>query len=57
MYKKKDWDGDVDDIVISKLNEIKNNWKYLIGYLDKVLRPLGLILRELSGYIETSKRE
>ena len=29
------WDVDVDDIVISKLIETKNNSKYLIGYLDE----------------------
>ena len=36
------WDVDVNNIVISKLVEAKNNSKYLIGYLDKVIRPLVL---------------
>ena len=31
------WDVNVNNIVISKLAETKNNSKYLIGYLDKVL--------------------
>ena len=38
------WDVDINDIVISKLVERKNNFKYLIGYLYKVIRPLVLIL-------------
>ena len=33
------WDVDVDNIVISKLVETKTNYKYLIGYLDKTIRP------------------
>ena len=33
----------VANIVASKLNETKNNSKYLIGYLDDVIRPLILI--------------
>ena len=31
-------------IAISKLVEIKNSSKYLIGYLDEGIRPLVLIL-------------
>ena len=34
------WDVNVDNIVFSKLIETKPNSKYLIGYLDKVIRPL-----------------
>ena len=30
------WDVNVDNIVISKLIETKTNYKYMIGYLDKV---------------------
>ena len=37
-------DINVDNIVISKLIETKSNSKYLIGFLDKVIRPLVLIL-------------
>ena len=33
----------VNNIVISKLIETKNDFKYLIGYLDQVIRPLVLI--------------
>ena len=29
-------DANVDNIVISKLIETKTNYKYMIGYLDKV---------------------
>ena len=43
--KKKNWDVDVD------------NCKYLIGYLDEVLRPLVLILPKMSAYIKTFKEE
>ena len=32
------WDDDFNNIVISKLVETKSNSKYLIGYLDKVIR-------------------
>ena len=38
----------VDNIVISKLIRIKTNSKYLIGYLDKVIRPLVLVLHKMS---------
>ena len=48
-------DIDVDNIVISKLVETKNNSKYLIGYLDEVIRPLVLILPKMSGYVKTFK--
>ena len=34
------WDANVDNILISNLTEIKNNSKYLIGYLDKVIKPV-----------------
>ena len=30
--------------------ETRNNFEYLIGYLDKVIRPLFLILPRISGY-------
>ena len=38
------WDVNVDNIVVSKLIETNNNSKYLIGYLDEVIKPLRLIL-------------
>ena len=33
-------DVNVDSMAISKFFETRNNSKYLIGYLDKVIRPL-----------------
>ena len=47
----KTWDVDIDNIVISKLIETKNNSKYLTGYLDQVRRPLALMLPKTSGYV------
>ena len=43
------WDVNLDNIVILKLVETKTNSKYLVGYLDKVIRPLILILPKMSG--------
>ena len=37
--------------------ETKINSKYLIGYLDKVIRPLVLILPKIIGYVKTFKGE
>ena len=45
----------IDNIVISKLIETKTNSQYLIGYLDKVIRPLVLIMPKMSGYVQTFK--
>ena len=42
--KKRNWDVNVDNIVISKSIETKNSSKYLIGELDDVIRPLLLIV-------------
>ena len=47
-------DVNVDNIGISKIVK-KNNSKYLIGYLDKTIRPLVLIMPKISGYVETFK--
>ena len=46
------WDVNID---ISKRIEIKTNVKYLIGYLDKVIKLLVLILPKISGYVKTFK--
>ena len=46
------WDVNVNNIVISKLIETKTNSKYLIGYLDKVIKPLVLILLKISGHVK-----
>ena len=35
--------------------ETNNNSKYFIGYLDKVIKLLVLILPKMSGYVETFK--
>ena len=51
----KNWDVDVNYTVILKLVETKTNSKYLIGYLDKVIRPLVLMLLNMSGYDNTFK--
>ena len=40
---------------ISKLVKTKTNSKYLIGYLDKAIRPLVLIMPKMSGYVKTFK--
>ena len=55
--KTKIWDVDVDNIFISELIETRINSKYLIGYLDEVLRPLVLILPKMSAYIKPFKEE
>ena len=50
------WDVNVENLVISKLIETKTNSKYLIGMkLDKVIRPLLLIIPKMSGYVKTFK--
>ena len=49
------WDVNVDNIVISNLVGTKTNSKYLIGYLDKVIRPLVLVLPKISAYVKTFK--
>ena len=43
------WDVNVDNIVVSKLVKIKTNAKYLTEYLDKVIRPLVLVLPKMNG--------
>ena len=49
------WDVNVDNIIISELFKTKTNSKYLIGYLDKVIIPLVLILPKISAYVNNSK--
>ena len=49
------WDVNIDNIVISKLIEAKPNSKYLIGHLDKTVRPAVFILPKMSGYVKTFK--
>ena len=45
----------MDNIIISNLIETKNNPKYLIGYLDEVIRLLILILPKMNGYVKNFK--
>ena len=52
--KKSIWDVNVD-IVISNFIETKNSSKYLIGYINEVVRPLVLILTKMSAYVKTFK--
>ena len=40
----KTWDVHVNNTVISIFIETKTNFKYLIGYLDKAIRSLVLIM-------------
>ena len=48
------WNVNVDNIVISELVKKKNS-KYLIGYLDKTMRPLVLKMPKMSGYVKAFK--
>ena len=47
----------VNNIVIPILTETTFNSKYLIGYLDEVIKPLALILSKISGYAKTLKNK
>ena len=48
-------DVNVDNIVFSKLVKTKTNSKYFIGYLEKAIRPLHLIMPKMSGYVKAFK--
>ena len=48
-------DINANNTVISKLVETRTNSKYLIEYLDKVIRPLFLILPKQIEYVKTFK--
>ena len=47
------WDVNANDIIISRLVKTNTNSKYLIGYSDKDIRPLGLIMPKMSGYVKS----
>ena len=47
-------DVNVDNIAIAKLFK-KTNSKYLIGYLDKDIKPLVLIMLKMSGLVRRLK--
>ena len=53
--KKKCWHVDANNIVILNLIETNNNTKYLIEYLDQVIKPLVLILPKMSEYVKALK--
>ena len=48
-------DINVDNIDTLKFVEKNNNSKYLMEYLDEVVRPLVLKLPKMSGYVKTFK--
>ena len=50
-------DVNVDNIVFSRLVKTKTYAKYLIGYSDKAVRPLVLIMPEMSESVKTFKVE
>ena len=41
--------------MLQKNLKTKTNFKHLIGYLDKAVRPLILIMPKMSGYVKTFK--
>ena len=43
------------NIVISKLVKTKANSKYLIGYLDKAIKSLVLIIPKINEYVKICK--
>ena len=49
------WDVNADNIIISKLAQTRNNFKYLIGYSDNSIRALVLIMPKMSGHVKTFK--
>ena len=55
QQNSKVWDVNVDKIVMSKLFKTKTNSKYLIGYSDKAVKPLILIIPKMSGYVQIFK--
>ena len=48
-------DVNFNNIVVSKLIEMKNSSKCLIGYLDEVIRTLVFILPKMSRYVKNFK--
>ena len=49
------WDVNIDNIDIWKLVKTKTNSNYLIGYLDKAIRSLVLIMPKTSEYVKIFK--
>ena len=50
-------DDSIDNIVTSKLIEIRNSNKYFIGYFNEYIRPLVLALTKMGGYVKTFKEK
>ena len=48
------WDN-IDNRVFSRLVKTQTNYKHLVKYLDKVIRPLVLIMSKISGSIKIFK--
>ena len=46
------WDVNVDNIVMSKLVNTKTNSMYLIGYLNKAIRELVLMMPKMCEYVK-----
>ena len=53
----KAWDANVENTVLSKSVETKNNSEYWIGYLVEVIRPFVLLLPKMSDYVKIFKDE
>ena len=49
------WNVNIDNILILKLVETRTNSEYLTRYLDKVIRPLVLVLPKMNGYFKIFK--
>ena len=47
------WHLNIQNKIISKLIDTKSSSKYLIGYLDKVIKPVVFMLSKLSEYGKT----
>ena len=50
-------DDNIDNIVTSKLIEMRNSNKYLNGYFNEYIRPLVLTLTKMGGYVKTFKEK
>ena len=51
----KAWDANVENTVLSKSVETKNNSEYWIGYLVEVIKPFVLLLPKMSDYVKIFK--
>ena len=54
---KKIQEFNFDNVAIPKLVKTNTTSKYLIGYSDKAIRPLVLIMPKMSGNVKTCKVE